>query len=131
MQANRKPCEPLSEQKKHKHWRRCKWQFNTLCLSYVDEAAIEKGYALYRDRRDVTSDECKLRFLPIDDNLVSGEQDYCRRPGVFVEMQSSNDVKRQRNPKTGKVEGYIPSLFGDNTKPTIGMVQRPEEKQEY
>jgi len=124
-----KPCEPPSSQKKHKNHRRCKWQFNTICLGYIDINAINKGYALYRDRQDVSHEECAQRFLPIDDKLANGEEYYCRCPSVFVEIESSRAVKRTRNQKTRKVDGYMETLF--ETEPTVGMTQRPESGQEY
>ena len=89
-----KPCEPPSSQKKHRNWRRCRWQFNTICCAYVDESAMDNGFALYRDRDDISNEECKNRFLPIDNKLANGEEDYCRCAGVFVEMKSSTEVKR-------------------------------------
>ena len=125
-----KPCEPPSSQKKHRNWRRCRWQFNTICCAYVDESAMDKGFALYRDRDDISNEECKNRFLPIDNKLANGEEDYCRCAGVFVEMKSSTEVKRSRRKGSGEVDGYTKGLFEDD-EPSVTMVQRPEGGQYY
>ena len=126
----RKPCEPPSSQKKHKNHRRCKWQFNTVCLCYIDEEAYKKGYALYRDRNDVSDEECKKWFMPINDALESGEQHFCRRESAFVEVATAKVAKRVRSKKTGKVEGYAPILFGESSE-NLSLVARPEGGQEY
>ena len=122
------PCEPPTQQKKHKNWRKCKWQFNTICLAYVDTKALEQGYALYRDRHAVTKDECAARFLPTNDSGGSGEEVFCRRPSVFVEIDSSTNVKRVRNETGDEVIDYQETLFD---QPTIGMMQRPEDDEVY
>ena len=126
---NKKPCEPSTAQKKDRNLRRCKWQFNTICLAYVDDKAQEKGYALYLDRIHVTEEQCKHRFMPIDDKLNKGEQQYCRCPAAFVEIQTAKKVKRVRK-KTGEVIGYQENLFGEQVD-NLGLVIRPEDKQHY
>jgi len=124
---NKKPCDTPSAQKKHKNWRRCKWQFGSICLGYIDEKALEKNYAMYLDRSQVTDEMCKARFLPVDDAIVSGEQHYCRRPAAFVEIQTAKKIKRVRK-ETGEVISYHENLFGERID-ELGLVARSADKQ--
>ena len=128
VKPKRKPCEPPTESK-NKNWRRCKWQFNTICLCYIDNSAYKAGFAMYRDRRHVSDEECKKWFMPVDDSLASGEKHFCRRESAFVEINTASVARRVRK-KSGEVIGYEKNLFGEPVT-KLGLVIRPEGSEEY